>query len=49
MQATLHAAQVTRLLNCMQECSAIPISGAQYVSGIDDGLVVLESRSPFWG
>lgn len=38
MQRALHAAQVTRPVNCMQDPSSIPISGSQHVSGIDDGL-----------
>lgn len=38
MQHALHAAQVTRLVNCMQDPSSIPISGSHNVSGIDDGL-----------
>ena len=45
----LHAAQVTRPVNCMQESPSIPIPGTQYVSGIDDDLVVLESGSPLGG
>lgn len=43
----LHAVQVIRTVNGVQVCSSVPFSGTRYVSDIDDGLVVLESGSPF--